>query len=69
MITWYGADIPKEVLDNITMFDGKPRELNQFLSTIEHILYYVQNTQNRIGNDASQRESTQNHTPHATRGC
>ena len=34
MITWYGADVPKEVLDNIPTFDGKP-ELNQFLSTIE----------------------------------
>ena len=35
MITWYGADVPKEVLDNIPTFDGKPGELNQFLSTIE----------------------------------
>ena len=35
MITRYGADIPKEVLDNIPTFDGKPGELNQFLSTIE----------------------------------
>ena len=35
MITWYRADIPKEVLDNIPTFDGKPGELNQFLSTIE----------------------------------
>ena len=34
-ITQYGADIPKEVLDNIPTFDGKPGELNQFLSTIE----------------------------------
>ena len=34
-IAWYGADIPKEVLDNIPTFDGKPGELNQFLSTIE----------------------------------
>ena len=34
-ITWYGVDIPKEVLDNIPTFDGKPGELNQFLSTIE----------------------------------
>ena len=34
-ITRYGADIPKEVLDNIPTFDGKPGELNQFLSTIE----------------------------------
>ena len=34
-ITWYGADIPKEVLDNIPTFDRKPGELNQFLSTIE----------------------------------
>ena len=34
-ITRYGADIPKEVLDNIATFDGKPGELNQFLSTIE----------------------------------
>ena len=35
MITRYGADIPKEVLDNTPTFDGKPGELNQFLSTIE----------------------------------
>ena len=34
-ITQYGADIPKEVLDNIPTFEGKPGELNQFLSTIE----------------------------------
>ena len=34
-ITQYGAEIPKEVLDNIPTFDGKPGELNQFLSTIE----------------------------------
>ena len=34
-ITWYRADIPKEVLDNIPTLDGKPGELNQFLSTIE----------------------------------
>ena len=42
MITQYGTDIPKEVLDNIPTFDGKPGELNQFLS----ILYHVQNMQN-----------------------
>ena len=35
MITRYGADVLKEVLDNIPTFDGKPGELNQFLSTIE----------------------------------
>ena len=35
MITWYGTHVPKEVLDNIPTFDGKPGELNQFLSTIE----------------------------------
>ena len=35
MITWYGANVPKEVLNNIPTFDGKPGELNQFLSTIE----------------------------------
>ena len=34
-ITWYKADIPKEVLDNIKTFDRKPGKLNQFLSTIE----------------------------------
>ena len=34
-ITRYGADVPKEVLHNIPTFDGKPGELNQFLSTIE----------------------------------
>ena len=35
MITQYRIDVPKEVLDNIPIFDGKPGELNQFLSTIE----------------------------------
>ena len=35
MVTQYGADVPKEVLDNIPTFDRKPGELNQFLSTIE----------------------------------
>ena len=35
MTTWYGADIPKEVLNNKPTFNGKPGELNQFLSTIE----------------------------------
>ena len=35
IITQYGADIPKEVLDNIPTFDRKLGELNQFLSTIE----------------------------------
>ena len=35
MITRYGADVPKEILDSIPTFDGKPGELNQFLSTIE----------------------------------
>ena len=35
IITRYGADIPKEVLDNIPTFNGKQGELNQFLSTIE----------------------------------
>ena len=35
IITRYGADIHKEVLDNIPTFDGKQGELNQFLSTIE----------------------------------
>ena len=34
-ITWYRVDILKEVLNNIPTFDGKPGELNQFLSTIE----------------------------------
>ena len=34
-ITRYRADIPKEVLDNIPTFNGKPGKLNQFLSTIE----------------------------------
>ena len=34
-VTRYRADVPKEVLDNVPMFDGKPGELNQFLSTIE----------------------------------
>ena len=35
IITRYGADILKEILDNIPTFDRKPGELNQFLSTIE----------------------------------
>ena len=35
MITWYGAVVPNEVLDNIPTFNGKPGKLNQFLSTIE----------------------------------
>ena len=35
MITWYGAGVLKEIQDNIPTFDGKPGELNQFLSTIE----------------------------------
>ena len=35
MITWYRADVPKEVLVNIPTFDEKLGELNQFLSTIE----------------------------------
>ena len=35
MVMRYGADVPKEVLDNIPTFDRKPGELNQFLSTIE----------------------------------
>ena len=62
MITRYRVDIPKEVLDNIPTFDRKPGELNQFLSTIESY-----STMYRICNDASQRKSTQNHTPHTTR--
>ena len=43
MITRYGADVPKEVLDNIPTFDGKPGELNQFLSIIESysIMYRI----------------------------
>ena len=35
MITRYGVDVPKEVLNNIPTFNRKPGELNQFLSTIE----------------------------------
>ena len=38
VITRYGVDIPKEVLDNIPTFDGKPGELNQFLSTMGGLL-------------------------------
>ena len=34
-ITQYRVDIPKEVPNNIPTFNGKPGELNQFLSTIE----------------------------------
>ena len=34
-IAWYGADIPKEVLDKIPAFEGKQGKLNQFLNTIE----------------------------------
>ena len=36
IIMRYGADVPKEVLDNIPTFEGTPGELNQFLSTITH---------------------------------
>ena len=43
IITWYGADVPKEVLHNIPTFDGKPGELNQFLSTIELYSCYLIN--------------------------
>ena len=35
IVTQYRVDVPKEVLDNIPTFDGKPGELNQFLSPIE----------------------------------
>ena len=35
IVMQYRADVPKEVLDNIPTFDGKPEELNQFLSFIE----------------------------------
>ena len=34
-ITRYGADIHKDILDNIPVFKGKQGELTQFLSTIE----------------------------------
>ena len=37
--TRYGADIAKEVLDNILVFDDKQGEFRQFLSTIE--LYLI----------------------------
>ena len=45
-ITRYGADVSKEVLDNIPTFDSKPGELNQFLSTIESysIMYRIRKT-------------------------
>ena len=29
-----GMDVPREILENILVFNGKPNELNQFLSTI-----------------------------------
>ena len=61
MITQYGADGPKEVLDNIPTFDGKPGELNQFLSTIESYctMYRIRkDMQNRLSNAAIQRKST-----------
>ena len=37
-------DVPREILENIPMFDGKPEELNQFLSTINSYatMYSVQ---------------------------
>ena len=46
MITWYRADGPKEVLDNIPTFNGKPGELNQFLSTIKSFstMYRIRKT-------------------------
>ena len=34
-ITRYGADIHKDILDNIPVFEGKQEELTQFLNTIE----------------------------------
>ena len=34
-ITRYGADIHKDTLDNIPVFEGKQGELTQFLNTIE----------------------------------
>ena len=42
-ITRYGADISKEVLNNILVFDGKQGELSQFSSTIKlySIMYRV----------------------------
>ena len=45
-VTWYGADIPKEVLDNIPAFKGKQGELSQFLNTIESysMMYIVHKT-------------------------
>ena len=45
-IVWYGADIPKEVLDNIPAFEGKQGKLSQFLNTIESYstIYRVRKT-------------------------
>ena len=45
-IARYGADISKEVLDNIPVFDGKQGELSQFLSTIE--LYSTMYTVHKV---------------------
>ena len=45
-ITRYGADIPKEVLNNIPTFDGKPRRTKPVLEHHRIILYHVQNMQN-----------------------
>ena len=45
-LTRYGADIPKEVLDNIPAFDGKQGELSLFLNIIESysMMYRVRKT-------------------------
>ena len=59
-ITWYGADIPKEVLDNIPTFDRKPGELNRFLSTIESYstMYRISKT------DKPEEKYTKSYTTH-----
>ena len=57
-ITQYEADIPKEVLDNIPMFDGKQGELNQFLSTIESYSTMYRICINILSTITFQRKST-----------
>ena len=45
-ITGYGADIHKDILDRIPVFEGKLGELTQFLNTIESYstMYMVRKT-------------------------
>ena len=62
-ITRYGADIPKEVLDNIPVFEGKqgvPKHHRIFL-------HNVQGMQSRPHTTTIWRKGTQDHKPHNSR--